>query len=416
MPFLLLLAAAACTPPADLPPPTAAALPPLQQEAFVWQQRWTPAVTEAISRHAEDFDVLTVLRAEVSWAQGQPRPRWVALDAALLQGLPSAVGLAIRVLPYPGDDPEAAGAALAAVVAELLAQDPWVQELHVDFDAQTAHLADYAAWLRRLRAELGPGRRLSLTALPDWLRQPAFAAVAAPVDRYVLQVHWLAPPRVLGEPLSLIDAAQVPGWVAAAGALGQPFSVALPTYGYRVAYDPVSGEAVGLHAEPGRAVPGAVWREVRASPAVVAPLVAGWQAERPAALQGVSWYRLPVEGDTLNWPWATQAAGRQGQLPEPAREVRLEADGQGLVDVWLQNSGAAGAAVEGVAVAWPEGTTLLAADGLGGLRWEAATRRFGGSTGQPLWLEAGEARAAGWLRFSAAAAVSAEVVSSPETR
>ena len=79
-------------------------------------------------------------------------------------------------------------------------------------------------------------------------------------------------------------------------------------YGYLIAFD-AQGKFIGLSAEG----PAAAWpedvrtREVRAEPAAMVELVREWTARRPEAMLGVIWYRLPVEGERLNWPWRTLA-------------------------------------------------------------------------------------------------------------
>ena len=83
----------------------------------------------------------------------------------------------------------------AAIVRRL---DQWraagngLQGLQVDFDARTRHLQDYAAFLKRLRAQLPARYRLSVTGLLDWSANGdprALAALAGTVDEVVLQTY-----------------------------------------------------------------------------------------------------------------------------------------------------------------------------------------------------------------------------------
>jgi hypothetical protein len=67
-----------------------------------------------------------------------------------------------------------------------------VSGLQIDFDSGTRHLADYAAFLRDLRARLPPGYRLSITGLLDWSSQgdsAALGALGGVVDEVVLQTY-----------------------------------------------------------------------------------------------------------------------------------------------------------------------------------------------------------------------------------
>ena len=86
-----------------------------------------------------------------------------------------------------------------AVYAQILARlarwraagDP-VVGLQVDFDSGTRHLADYAAFLKDLRARLPADCRLSITGLLDWSSQgdsAALGALGGVVDEVVLQTY-----------------------------------------------------------------------------------------------------------------------------------------------------------------------------------------------------------------------------------
>jgi hypothetical protein len=64
--------------------------------------------------------------------------------------------------------------------------------VQVDFDARTKHLADYAAFLRGLRARLPAGTRLGITGLLDWSANgdpKGLDALAGLVDEAVLQIY-----------------------------------------------------------------------------------------------------------------------------------------------------------------------------------------------------------------------------------
>ncbi|MFT4979863.1 MAG: hypothetical protein ACI8S6_005775, partial [Myxococcota bacterium] len=120
--------------------------------------------------------------------------------------------------------------------------------------------------------------------------------------------------------------------------------------------------------------------------------------------------RLPVEGDTLNWSWSALSAVMAGVVPEAGLKARLSADGSGLVDIQIENTGAAGAGVASIGLRWPSEVSLLAADGLGGMRWDGEQL----VAQQPVWVASGEVRSVGWLRLSAPATV--EVVVRPRQR
>jgi hypothetical protein len=255
---------------------------------------------------------------------------------------------------------------------------------------------------------------VTITALPCWLKRPAFARLAAEAGGYVLQVHSLERPKGPDVQASLCDLASARGAVERAGRIGVPFRVALPTYGYVTAFDR-GGRFLGLSAEG----PTAAWgpevrlRELRADPAAMAELVRGWTESRPACMAGIIWYRLPVETDVLNWRWPTLAAVMAGRTPGPALHVELRRPEPGLVEVVLANAGEAdGPQDAAVKVRWDAGE-LLAADAIGGfdLDGRAGSALTFSSPRSPAGarLAPGRSLAIGWLRFAGEPKVSADV-------
>ena len=388
---------------------------PLPQEVYVWQRAWTPAVREAVGAQAGDFDAVVVLAAEVGWERGRREVARAEVDWSLLTGA-RAVAVALRVGPFDrASEPHAAaGAAMPALAAEVVtaarAAGIAPRELQLDFDAPTAGLAAYAGWLDAVRTRV-PDLPLVITALPTWLDSDAFAALLDHVDAVVLQVHSVTRPERPDALPPLCDPAAARRWIARAAALGRPFRVALPTYGYRLGFAP-DGRLLGLTAEaPARAWPADTQlRELRADAPALAALVRALSADRPANLTAISWYRLPVAGDTLTWSAATFAAVRRGAPVAPAVTLGLAWPEPGLAEVRATNSGTAdGALPDGVRVTWV-GPAPLAADAAAGYRLAdtlADTRlvRAGAGTygaadpGAPP-LAPGAVRTLGWLRFA----------------
>ncbi len=197
-----------------------------------------------------------------------------------------------------------------------------------------------------------------------------------------------------------------------AARLGKPFRVALPTYGYRLAFN-AQGRWAGLSAEDNSRN----WpadhriREVRSDPKLMADLVREWTANRPQTLCGVIWYRLPVEGDTLNWTWPTLAAVMAGDTPQPSLRSNTRRPQAGLVEVDLVNDGQADATGQvSVILRWNQ-ARLVAADGLQGVdaveqgsdAIQFRTRRQFDRIGP------GERRFIGWLRLNPETEVTSEV-------
>ncbi len=335
---------------------------PLPQGVYLWQRQWTAPVRAAVRGAAGQdsaFNELLVFGAEIV-AADPPTPTASVnavsgLDWSLLAGTARPVGIVVRVRGTPG----AVGprgkvfGALRETLANLCAQAKRagvrLEEVQVDFDCPTSHLDGFAEVLKALRRDL-PGERWTFTALPAWLRVPAFAALAGAADGYVLQVHSFA---AVGAddlpPATLCDPGQARQAVEKAARLGIPFRVALPTYSYRLVLDArgrlLAAAAEGAPLEQAQPPPGGSIRRLEADPVALAALVAGWKTERPAALQGVVWYRLPVPGsDRLNWPPVTLAAVMAGRAPKARLTVELAPSNENaLWELRLHNAGEADA-------------------------------------------------------------------------
>lgn len=396
------------------PPPRTAG--PLDHEVYVWQRAWTKGVREAVREHGAAFASLNVLAAEVSFDDGAPEVVRVDLDGEALRAAGRPIALSVRIGPYAGPfaaDDEAARTLVRTVsgaVASLLALGIEPAEVQIDFDAAESKLAGYAAWLRAIRAEVG-SIPLTITTLPAWLDRPELRRVLRETDGFVLQVHSLAPPAGPDAPWRLVDPEAARAAVERAARFGRPFRVALPTYGYAAAFRP-DGTLLGISAEgPAPAWPAdATVREVRADPDAMADLVAGWGRDRPAALRGVIWFRLPVPADRLGWRWPTLASAMAGRRSDAAVRIAVDRSDPALADVAVENTGDADLpALPALAVTW-SGARLLAADAFDGWTWRrdgSGRGTFLPRPGAPSRLPAGARRPAGWLRFSGPARVDA---------
>ena len=384
-----------------------------RQEVYVWQRQWTPAVNASLQMIDDGIAAAHVLVAEVTFRAGRVEILRVKPDYAALKTLRARVGLVIRIGAFGGpfSAEDSVAGELAALLAEQLALaraaglEP--VELQVDFDCAEAKLAGYCAWMRALRVVAG-STRLVFTALPAWLRHPeAFAVLAREADGFVLQVHSLEKPADVNAPLVLCEPALVRTWVAQASRMGRPFRVALPTYGYEAAFD-ARGRCVGLAAEgPRRAWPeGTRVRVVRADEAAMAELARELR-EKPAACEGVIWFRLPVEGDRLNWSVRALAAILRGDAPKAAltSHAVVPADDRGFTEIVIENGGdVAQLRPARVEVRWAAGGRVISADALAGysvaLRPGEACAVFTLSEAQAsIALAPGKKSHAGWIRF-----------------
>lgn len=391
--------------------------PDLEHECYVWQRAWTDPVRRAVSERGTNFTRLVVLGGEITWAKQAPEVVLVDTDDAALARTGRPIGLAWRVGPLSGalraDDPrlDRLKTALHGRLQRARRSGLRLAELQIDFDCASAQLRGYRTWIESLRREFAP-LPLTFTALPTWIGEPGFEELVRAADGFVLQVHSLRRPASIETPFTLCDPATALRDVERVGRLGVPFRVALPTYGYLCAFD-ARGRFIGLSAEGPRPEwpEGTQLKEVRTDPGEMAGLFSRWARQRPPSLQGIIWYRLPVEGDRLNWAWPTLDAVQRGTPLQADLQTTAETKDSLLFEIDLRNRGTAAAIHRTqILVRW-RGGRLVAADGLAGFVVEdmsPTSLRISYPTGSFRW-EPGRRQRVGWLRFSKPTEVSLEV-------
>jgi hypothetical protein len=380
----------------------------LPQEVYVWQRAWTEPVRRSVIEHGGDFARVIVLKAEVVWHDGKPQLTEVPVDYEALAGTKRPIGLALRVGPYAASFARTNTAAIylgdlaQKLLADARAAGVKPNELQLDFDCASSKLEGYRTWVQVIRERITPVP-LVITALPAWINEPAFKRLVQAADAYVLQVHSLERPRSFDEAFTICDPAAARRAVSKAAEIGVRFRVALPTYGYVVAFDG-KGRFFGLSAEgPAKSWPAdARLKEVRAEPVEIAQLIQGWSANPSTALAGVIWYRLPISGDTLNWRWPTLNAILQSRIPRKSVRVESHRVEPGLIELSLVNDGELDLSSRlAIKTRW-SGARFMAGDGLRGFalaEQEVSSARF--ETGvRPHRLPAGEKYVIGWLRLT----------------
>jgi hypothetical protein len=399
IPFLLAAVLAGCGPSANNTP--------LPQQAYVWQRAWTPEVQAAVREHGPAFSRVVFLARQISWETPQGHvvavtPNWDQLHAA---GVP--VGAAIRIGTYGGPFEGASAELLAqttrAILREAEAHQVPVAEIQLDFDAATSKLAAYRQWVVAVQAAAG-NVPVTVTTLPAWLESRAFGPLVQQAGAFVLQVHGIEKPRTVNDAAVLCDAAAARRAIAKAATFKVPFRVALPTYGYAVAFDP-QGNFAGMAAEgapPGWGE-GQTVRLAEAQPGELAALVREFNHAHAESLQGILWYRLPVETDRLNWSWKTLAAVMQGREPAAGTlAVVMPATDGGVREIQLVNAGEQDVETgRRITVSWRDGD-LVAADALAGFELRRANNQlqFTGEGGFATRLHPGQHRTIGWLRMT----------------
>ena len=406
--LLLLLLLTSCR---ETPP---AVSTPLPQRAYVWQREWTPAVSAA-THEASNLDGLIVLGAEVAWKNGQPHIIRPAVDWAALRATKKTIGIALRIDPFSGpfssdDERLRLFVKLAhSLLDERKENSVPCPEFQVDFDCAQKKLAGYRLWLRELRGAVKPAR-LVITTLPSWLDEPEFRTLINEVDAYVLQVHSVPTQNEAGR-VALCDVAQAQRRVAKAAKLGKPFIVSLPTYSAVVGYD-ANGHLLGMALDGVQPSWPAGTRvvEFTSDADELSRLIHGWQNQRPAAMEGLVWYRLPVSTDARNWRWPTFAAVIEGRAP--TRKLKVLTAGENPADLSFSNEGEAEEPLrDTVLVRW-DGPAPLAAEALPGwtVTMTGNDARFAPASVAGPRLMPGAKRGIGWLRFEQRAFLHVEII------
>ncbi len=373
---------------------------------YVWQQHWSPAVIESVTTAGKIIDGFMVLGAEFVVEDGILRCLRPNIDWALLAGTRRPVELVVRAHVLPKIETingrENAAEALENVVRKLCKNidDNLFSGLQIDFDCPTEDLVHYSALLKLLHEKM-PDVALSITTLPTWLHQKQdFRELVKDLDHYILQVHSFSRPRDIDDTVTLCNSSLVPVWVKEATAFGCPFYVALPTYGYRMHFD-INGAFTGITAEGIDATyEEDSTREVLTDPVVMGKLVTALKTSSLRHCRGFVWFRLPVQGDRLNWSWQTLVSVMNGEAPHSDVRMELRKPQPGLYEIWLVNHGAHHPTKEScITLDW-QNTGLQACDVVGGFKSEFKHEGLGckliGIAPHP-----GEEKAVAWFRFSA---------------
>jgi len=379
--FLLTLVSA-CTKPARLP-----------NDAYVWQRKWNPSVVSALEASQGFVQTWHVLAAE----QGS-KDDWTAIspDWAVLASAHVPVAAVVRIDGQLGD------LATLPVARIVKLADDWKQHgvalaaIEIDHDCATSRLAAYTQFLAALRAQLDPGIKLTMTALPAWLGSPALDALLDQADESILQVH-----AVMNPLRGLFDPAEARGWLHAyASHTRRPWRVALPTYGSRVTWGD-DGRVAGIESERpmllGNGVARGVSHELVAQPEQMGAFVARIERDAVPGLAGIVWFRLPTDADERAWSFLTWRAvlTHEPLSAEVRADIRESPRQPGLYDVLLFSGGNVDAMLPSVV---RTDASCEAADGINGYALDSDSRGMLLRRVQPGLLRAGMRRDIGWLR------------------
>ncbi len=329
----------------NIPPPPSE---PMQTGFYVWQKQWTPAVKEAIHRSREEANHYFVFGGSID-------KDWSAFDIHLsdsdwqtLQELDHPITLVYRIFnsnkrwlkkdEYTFMD-ELFIQPVLGIVGHAKEQGIDIRGIQVDYDCPTSKLRDFSEWLKHFKQNHSDVE-LSITALPTWMTSRYFDDVVRQTDYYVLQVHSFEMPANAGEVKPIFNHKNFPRYLQTANQTRHPFYLSLPTYGYRVYFDP-HGQYLNLSAEGFEPLlqEGYSVETIMADEQALAAVVRSLNAERPLYCKGVIWFRLPVDDDRLNWSWDALQAVMRGEVPPLTFEAEIKEINPQLAEVWVHNTG-----------------------------------------------------------------------------
>jgi hypothetical protein len=375
----------------------------LAQRGYIWQREWSPAVIDSLPEAKRRLNGVVLLGAEINFGGKSPETVKASIDWNAVQRQNPHCAVALRVAhfagPFRADD--AAARVIVDVAKQLLdnarAHDVKIEEFQFDFDCAQKNLRAYRTWLSMLQPIVHPVRFV-ITVLPAWLDDANFLPLVRETDGYVLQVHSV--PISARGGVTLCDSKLAREWIARAGKLGMPFSVAVPTYRCAAGYAP-DGKllSVAMDSVQPSWPPGTRILEFGADADKMAALVDEWQKARPPQLRDLIWYRVPIATDTRNWRWPTLAAVMAGQPPK--HQLNVGQEGANPIDLSIVNTGEADEQLSlNVTAKWSE-TGLEASDALSGwsVRSENDRAVFSWVARNGFRLPPGATRKIGWLRF-----------------
>ena len=311
--------------------------PALDNDAYVWQRRWTPAVTAAMTDSADLVRAWRVLAADVApdgkWSDATP-----ALPALAAAGRP-----AIMVLRFDGRVDGLRDAEIHARIAAL--RDSWQRAgialagVEIDYDCATSKLPAYTRFLPACgRAWIRPSpvhHRPADLAGQSRARRPA---------RHPRRKRAAGPCRAQSDARTVRCQARAGLAGRLRGADPQALARGPPAYGSRVAWDD-EGRIAAVESEQPALMPGGRSAELLVTPADMAAFVSRIEDRRPPGLAGIVWFRLPTRVDARAWSLPTWRAVLARQPLRPALSVSAQAAAGGARDLILANAGDADAAL-----------------------------------------------------------------------
>jgi len=215
------------------------------------------------------------------------------------------------------------------------------------------------------------------------------------VTEAVLQVHMVQKPSA-----GLFNPEEARRWTHEMARRSiKPFRVALPSYGVRVSWRG-DGRLLAVEGEDQLLAGGASASEMIVSPEDVARLLQELRIDRPAGLDGIVWFRLPVAGDVRAWSPETWRAVVTGKpLQRHIEAIAEKSDTPGMSNIVLINDGDTDAVLP-ARIDLPAACTI--ADGVNGYTLDRTDSGLTIKREQDGLLPGHQRRLIGWMRCTPA--------------
>ncbi|MEO7168708.1 MAG: DUF3142 domain-containing protein [Chthoniobacterales bacterium] len=205
---------------------------------WAWQRNEPPSENDRAELSSEGVKTLY-------WQLGQLENthdswRWKARFS--LPSVPNIAVIPVLRLESRARSPFAP-AAMSSLLPLISAAAGGGRELQIDYDCPDRLLPEYANALKQIR-KLVPG--LSITALPGWIRQPAFTELAASVAEMFPMFYDFAPDPVVpgAGPVPVIVPENARAWLAEWNRCQTPWHAGLPNFARLTVYD-LNGKSRG---------------------------------------------------------------------------------------------------------------------------------------------------------------------------
>jgi len=319
-----------------------------ENTVYIWQRDWDQEIEDSIKAIQPKINHFIFLVGDFKYNDGKIFINPVDIPWRALHQENAQVTLAFRMNTQTGEllrtgkadfVAEEIKKILNAAVASAYKQHVSISGIQFDYDCPTSKLADYAHFLQLIKGQF-PNDKLSITALPTWLKSPDFKNLIEDISYYVLQLHSFEIPRTIDQAKGIFLKENAIEYLQAASRLNHPFQISLPTYGYEIAFNE-KGKFLGLRAQAASMTrdPKVRYALEMTSPDEILMFLKQLKEMDFKNFNGICWFRLPKTSDEFNWNIQTLMAvleGRHPQLNMTSEATRLK---DGLIEIYMINHG-----------------------------------------------------------------------------